>query len=94
MRWNVLYERIKPDLSAEAEDRGGKIPLKILNEIIEDNVGYDERTKKRVREILVGRNILKNVAPGVYEFTPFLKEKEKGVREHEGEASEGPSTPP
>lgn len=85
MRWNVLYERIRPELEAEAEDNNGQILIKPLNEIIEDNIGYDDRTKKRVRNILTERKILKAKAPGVYYFIPYLELKEREKKETEAE---------
>jgi len=80
MRWKILYAKIVMDLTMEAEDHDGLIPLKQLNEIIEDHIGYDERTKKRVRELLLGRKILKAENPGVFVFLPYIQQKNENEK--------------
>lgn len=91
MRWKTLYDKIEMDLTMEAEDNDGLILLKQLNEIIEDRIGYDERTKKRVRELLLGRKILKVENPGIFIFLPYIQQKKENEKALDNFAGMPPS---
>lgn len=92
MIWGDIFKDIEPRLAELTKDSSdGLIHINQLEEIIEDTVGIDGRTKKKIINILLRREILIRASHKTFVYCQFffahpeMYKKEKNPKNSEGD---------